>query len=205
MDLTGPCEVFGNSSLALDLSRRKIDIASATETTTASEGVTVQRDVALDADISEYDVLLVPGALPKNVHKALQQDEHLVTLVRTFATRDRPGDKQRWLLSVCTGAGFLGAAGLLDGRTVTTHFRYIDTLQAACAKAKVVRRRLCYAGELDGGVRMVTAGGVSCGVDAALWMVGEIWGRQAALGVAESMDYWWAEGGNAVTEGVEVV
>jgi hypothetical protein len=54
---------------------------------------------------------------------------------------------------------------------------------------------------IEGGIRLVTAGGVSCGIDCILWMVGELHGLETARTVAMAMDYDWKFGNIAVTQG----
>lgn len=209
LDLTGPAEVFGNSRIPPE--SRAFHIASATETTKAYEGLTVIRDVAYEeVKAEEYDMLLVPGASPQFVLDAIEKDHGLMNIVRKFAEQKDGGGK--WLFSVCTGALFLGAAGVLAGRTATTHWLSLETLKEICGKAggegetNVVRKRWVDGGKTDGSVRVVNAGGVSCGMDAALWIVSEKNGLDAAKGIAGVMDYMWKYGEQEVetTEGYVV-
>jgi hypothetical protein len=65
----------------------------------------------------------------------------------------------------------------------------------------VVRKRWVDAGELDGDIRLITAGGVSCGIDCILWVVSELFGMEVATTIAMAMDYDWKYGNIAVTKG----
>ncbi|KAF2169713.1 hypothetical protein M409DRAFT_20128 [Zasmidium cellare ATCC 36951] len=208
LDLTGPAEVFGNSRL--DPSTRSIQIASSTPTTTSHEGITVNRDITYEelekTGLEGNDMLLVPGAAPQFVLEAIEKDTGLMDVVRGFAVLEGEG---KWLFSVCTGALFLGAAGLLAGRTATTHWASLDMLKGICEKAggtEVVRKRFVDGGRMEGGVRVVNAGGVSCGIDAALWIVKERMGVEVATTIAGRMDYEWKFEGveMEVTEGYVV-
>jgi transcriptional regulator GlxA family with amidase domain len=89
------------------------------------------------------------------------------------------------IVSVCTGAFVLGRAGLLDGRTVTTHHASLDQLAKQFPKAKVVRdTRFVQASE-----RVFCAAGMSSGIDLALHLVERFFGRKEATTIAEYMEY----------------
>lgn len=157
--------------------------------------------------MEEFDILVMPGAAVKFIEDALGKDEGLVEILRRFAGLSVVDGREKWLLSVCTGALFLGAAGLLHQKTVTTHWAALETLNEICTKAgsnaDVVRKRFVDAGKQAGGVRMITAGGVSCGMDAALWVAGSVYGQNVAVDIAKGMDYRWEYGADQVevTEG----
>jgi cyclohexyl-isocyanide hydratase len=87
----------------------------------------------------------------------------------------------RYVTSVCTGAFLLGVAGLLKGRRATTHWAFTDLLElvgATFEKARVVK---------DGNV--FTAGGVSSGIDFALYIVAEIAGKETAQAIQLGIEY----------------
>ena len=90
--------------------------------------------------------------------------------------------------SVCTGAFLLGAVGLLDGHTVTTHWSALDELAKQYPKAQV-RREVRW---VDEG-RLVTAAGISAGIDMSLHLVERLAGRELAEEVARYMEYRWQE------------
>jgi transcriptional regulator GlxA family with amidase domain len=104
------------------------------------------------------------------------QDTALLTWLRTQAGRVRR------LGSICTGALVLGAAGLLDGRAATTHWAYCDRLARQCPGARVDADALY----LRAG-NVYTSAGVTAGMDMALGMVEEDWGRTVALAVAQEL------------------
>ncbi|HEX7301906.1 DJ-1/PfpI family protein [Lentzea sp.] len=98
------------------------------------------------------------------------------------------------LASVCTGALLLAAAGLVEGRPCTTHHRAVDDLVAAGGRH--VDARVVDDGDL------VTAGGVTSGLDLALWLVERFQGREAAERVQRGLEYerrepLWLAGGAA--------
>lgn len=86
------------------------------------------------------------------------------------------------MTSVCTGALLLHAAGLVGGRRVTTHWAMVDTMRGhgvdVVDDARYVR---------DGNV--VTAAGVSAGIDMALWIVGQVYDVDHARAVRKMMEY----------------
>jgi len=92
-------------------------------------------------------------------------------------------------LSVCTGAFLLARAGLLDGQGATTHWASIERLKAAAPRATVHADRRF----VDNG-RVVTAAGVSAGIDASLHVVGRLLGEPAARETARYMEYPWPPG-----------
>ena len=90
----------------------------------------------------------------------------------------------QWVTSVCTGAAILAAAGLLAGRRATTHWGYIETLREDHPDIEVLER-VRYV--RDGHV--VTAAGVSAGIDMALWLVGQIKSPADARKIQHYIEY----------------
>ena len=90
--------------------------------------------------------------------------------------------------SVCTGAFLLAEAGLLDGRTATTHWEDIPDMQARYPAVNTV------AGQrwVDEG-SIVTSAGISAGIDMSLHLVERLAGRELALLTAHQMDFDWQE------------
>ena len=124
------------------------------------------------AQSPQLDVLLVPGG---NGVNALMEDEELLCFLRNQAA----GSKI--VFSVCTGALICGAAGLLKGRRATTHWASHDLLRlfgAVPVDARVVE---------DG--PLVTAAGVTSGIDAALRVAAILRGDEAAQMIQLYMQY----------------
>lgn len=88
------------------------------------------------------------------------------------------------LLSVCTGAFQLARAGILSGRRATTHHDFMERFETEHPDVRLVRGRRYVR---DGNV--VTAGGLTSGIDAALHVVATIFGRDAAARTAEYLEY----------------
>jgi cyclohexyl-isocyanide hydratase len=118
------------------------------------------------------DVLCIPGGGGVN---ALLEDAEVLDFVRAQAAR------ARYVTSVCTGSLVLGAAGLLRGRRATTHWLSHDFLErfgAIPARGRVVR---------DG--NLITAGGVTAGIDFGLAVVAELVGQAQAEAIQLTLEY----------------
>ena len=119
------------------------------------------------------DVVLVPGGT--STPSQMVDDAVLDWLRRVHATAT-------WTASVCTGALILGAAGLLKGRPATTHWYKMGVLKILGASPRP-HERVVRSG------RIVTAAGVSAGLDLALWLAGEIAGRERAEAIQLTIEY----------------
>jgi putative intracellular protease/amidase len=124
-------------------------------------------------DVTRADVLLVPGGLGT---RRLVTDEPLLEWIRRIHATTQ------WTTSVCTGSLLLGAAGLLDGLEATTHWSAVDDLESY--GATYTARRVV---EQPGGI--ITAAGVSSGIDMALRLAELIAGRVAAEAYQLAIEY----------------
>src|SRR5207248_9634765 len=122
-------------------------------------------DAAL-AEVTGPDVLVVPGGFGT---RSLIEDEEILNWVRTVH------QTTTWTTSVCTGSLVLGAAGLLDGLDATTHWLLLDTL--AELGAIPVCERVVQQGSI------ITAAGVSAGLDMALVLAARLAGPELAHGI----------------------
>jgi cyclohexyl-isocyanide hydratase len=125
------------------------------------------------ANCPPLDLLCVPGG-SYGVVWAIG-DREIIEFVR------RQAGAAKYVTSVCTGAFILGVAGLLKGRRATTHWAFTDLLPLVGAtheKARVVR---------DGNV--ITAGGVTSGIDFGLTVAAEIAGERAAQTIQLGIEY----------------
>lgn len=125
------------------------------------------------ADCPPLDLLCVPGGGTGVI--AAAGDRQTVDFVRSQARQ------ARYVTSVCTGAFILGVAGLLRGRRATTHWAFTDLLPLVGAtheKARIVK---------DG--NLITAGGVTSGIDFGLSVSAEIAGEAAAKAIQLELEY----------------
>src|SRR5436309_12693129 len=120
-------------------------------------------------------ILVVPGGWGTR-----QQINHAPVIEWIKATADRA----ELILSVCTGALLLAKAGLLDGLSATTHYSALDLLQEV-APSTLVRRDQRV---VDNG-KIVTAAGISAGIDASLHVIERLLGNTIARETADYMEY----------------
>ena len=124
-------------------------------------------------DVATPDVLLVPGGV--NTRLMVRGGDPIVDWVRAAH------DTTTYTTSVCTGALILGAAGLLDGLPATTHWCAYEHLRALGAEP--TEERVVFAD------RIVTAAGVSAGIDLALALVGRLHGDEVAQAIQLGIEY----------------
>lgn len=124
-------------------------------------------------DVPAADVLVVPGGFGT---RPLIRDEPLLGWIR------RVHATTTWTASVCTGSLLLAAAGLLDGCEAATHWRAVDEL--AALGARPAGRRV-----VDSADRVITAAGVSSGIDMALVLAARLAGDDVARGIQLAIEY----------------
>lgn len=120
-------------------------------------------------------------------------------LIKAFADLPKRQDGSvRTILSVCTGSMILGETGVLDGLGATTHPAHYKQFEELCAtkgKTRVLKERFVVNQVDEGkGLRIITAGGVSCGLDASLWLIKDVAGPESMSKVAEVVQYAWRQG-----------
>jgi transcriptional regulator GlxA family with amidase domain len=173
LDFAGPWEVF-------TLAARKeqgdcvVTIAPAPGPVRCAKGLRVLPDHGF-ADAPALDVLLVPGG--QGTRREVSNPVVIDWLRKTAAGC-------RFVTSVCTGSLLVAGAGLAQGRRITTHWAFLETLRQRGDGATVVE-----------GVRyvrdgnLVTAAGVSAGIDMSLWLVGQLYDVAHARNVQRLMQY----------------
>lgn len=166
LDLTGPYEVFASA--------RDTEVHLVWKDRAPLKTATglILTPTTTFADCPPLDVVCVPGGSGIN---ALLEDEETLAFVRARA------GAARYVTSVCTGALVLGAAGLLVGRRATTHWYAHDFLArfgAIPTEGRIVR---------DGNV--ISAGGVTSGIDFGLAVIAELYGRAEAEIVQLGLEY----------------
>lgn len=175
LDLVGPLEVF-------DAARRLAEhegvkeaykvsvVASDERPVTSSSGLVLVPHARLSSVRPPVDTVVVPGGWGS---RDASEDAETVAWLRRWSSRCRR------LAAVCTGTFLLGSAGLLDGRTVTTHWAWADQLAERFPRAHVDAKPIFHR---DGPIW--TSAGVTAGMDLALALVEDDLGRELALEVA---------------------
>jgi transcriptional regulator GlxA family with amidase domain len=176
VDAIGPYEVFANAAQGgADVSVSLVTLDERDEVT-GSHGVHIRPHGTLEEGA---DLVVVPGGgwNDRAPEGAWAQSERGDLGAALAAHRQGGGH----LASVCTGGMILASAGLLDGLEATTHHGAIDQLAEHGAIART--ERVIDAGEV------VTCGGVTSGIDMALWIVEREFGRPLSDGIAREMEH----------------
>ena len=172
LDFAGPHEVF--SVAGRDGTFEVYTVAEQTEPLRTRGGLTVVPDRSLEA-LGTPDVFVIPGG--QGARTAMRSTPVLDAVREASATADV-------VLSVCTGAFILAAADLLDECRATTHHSVLDDLADLAPNTEVVTNQRF----VDNGP-IVTAAGISAGIDAALHVVERLEGRSLAETTARHMEY----------------
>jgi transcriptional regulator GlxA family with amidase domain len=123
-------------------------------------------------DINAADILVLPGGLTT---PAQMQDREVLAWVRKIH------EKSKWTTSVCSGSLILAAAGILKGLEATSHWLALDALKMFGARPQ--HQRVVRQGKI------ITAAGVSAGIDMALKLVALEAGEEAAKAIQLTMEY----------------
>ena len=166
LDFVGPYEIFKATR-----DTETLLIGADTQPIAASCGLPLRPTISFD-DCPQLDVICVPGGGGVN---PLLRDETTLSFIR------RQAEGARYVTSVCTGSLLLGAAGLLKGKKATSHWYAVDFLEkfgAIYTPGRVVR---------DG--NLITAGGITSGIDFGLVLIAELFGQEEAEAVQLGMEY----------------
>ncbi|HEY2445548.1 MAG TPA: DJ-1/PfpI family protein [Rhizomicrobium sp.] len=127
------------------------------------------------AQCSALDIVLIPGG------QGTRREVENKILLDWIAN---VSEEAQWITSVCTGALLLAAAGPARGKRVATHWAFAETLRTRGEVGRVLEgMRYVRDGNL------VTAAGVSAGIDMALWLIGQLHGAAMARKVQRAMEY----------------
>jgi cyclohexyl-isocyanide hydratase len=167
LDFTGPLQVLSR------LPQSATHVVAKTEAPVPSDSVLTIVPTHTFATCPPLDLICIPGGSTGVV--GAMTDRETIEFVR------RQARSAKYVTSVCTGAFVLGVAGLLEGRRATTHWAFTELLPLVGAtheKARVVK---------DGNV--ITAGGVTSGIDFGLSVVAELAGEGVAQAIQLGIEY----------------
>ncbi len=184
LDFCGPFEVFSVTRLDIEKKREEPSpfevflVAEKSGHVITTGGMKVIPDYTFKS-CPKMDILVVPGGF--GTRRELKNPVMLDWLKARSA-------EVEILTSVCTGSMVLGYAGLLDGLRATTHFRSLGWMRESFPEVKVVDD--CHVVEAG---NVITAAGISAGIDMALNVVGRYFGEAIARSTAEDMEYLYTE------------
>lgn len=166
LDFTGPAQMFAyvpDATICV--------VSESGEPISTDAGFSILPRYDFDS-CPQADLICIPGG--PGVFEAIN-NQALVSFVK------RQCDAAQYLTSVCTGAFILGAAGQLKGRRATTHWGYTGALDLCGAELT--------AGRIVTDGNLITAGGVTSGIDFSLAVIARIWGESLAKSIQLRMEY----------------
>lgn len=183
IDLVGPLDVFkaANERSSGLPPYELLVIGTQAASVRTESGLCVQPDCTLET-APDLHTLLIPGGAGSRV---CNRDEALLDRLR------RRCDSAQRVASVCTGVYLLAATGLLDGRRVTTHWRYAADVARCFPRLRLDADQLFIRDD-----KYYTSGGLTAGMDLALALVESDLGGQSALAVARELVMYVKRPGN---------
>lgn len=177
LDIVGPADAFAAATVTekgRTVQAYEITLIGLTAKPVRSEaGIVFQPDVTIH-NSPQVDTLIIPGG------KGLRTNQELQSRVTRYV-RDQ-AKRVRRVVAVCTGIYGIAASGLLDGRRVTTHWRFAEDLATRFPKLNVEADRLF----LKQG-SLYSSAGITAGIDLSLALIEEDLGPRAALEVARDL------------------
>ena len=171
LDFVGPFEVLNYINKIRPESTKVVLIAESAEPVEAYNGMRVIPDVTME-NCPQLDILVVPGG--KGRYAAMKN-----STIQKFIQQQ--AQKAKYITSVCTGAFLLAEAGLLKGKKATTYHTAFAELAAYSVEVlpqKVVREN-----------NIITAAGVSSGIELGLYILKEEFGAAVAQEAADNIEY----------------
>jgi transcriptional regulator GlxA family with amidase domain len=168
LDAIGPFEVLAHLP---DATIQWVGLAPGVVRTEEGAGVGINVDKPFE-DVPRPDIIVIPGG---------HGEQQLRTDDRFMAWLLAAHETSTWTTSVCTGSLLLGAAGLLRGKRATSHWLALDTLPEFGAEPTLERV------VVDG--KIVTAAGVSSGIDMALLLASKVAGDEVAQTIQLGIEY----------------
>src|SRR5581483_3645629 len=173
LDVAGPADVFSTANELLSrkpLPYETVVLGARRGPVASDSGVRFYADATF-AERVLFDTIIVPGG------SGLRLNTNTRTIVAKFLKSH--ASRARRMASVCTGIYALAETGLLDGRSVTTHWRYASDVQKRWPQLRVIPDAIF----LNDG-KFYTSAGVTAGIDLALSFVEADFGAELALAVA---------------------
>jgi len=173
LDFVGPWEVFTAIRMVEEDPPTVVTISERGGTVRCAKGLRVAADHSF-ADAPLLDVVLAPGG------QGTRREVNNTALIDWLR---KTGGSCEWVTSVCTGALLLHEAGFARGKRVTTHWGFVDQLRERGDVTVLDDVRYVQDGNL------VSAAGVSAGIDMALWLSGQLYTPKLARRVQRYIQY----------------
>ena len=168
LDAIGPFEVLAHLPGA---TVHWVGLTSGVVRTEEGSGVGINVDKTFE-DVPDPDIVVIPGG---HGEQQLRDNQRFMNWLKTAH------ETTTWTTSVCTGSLLLGAAGLLRGKRATSHWLALDILPTFGAEPTLERV------VIDG--KIITAAGVSSGIDMALTLAAEVAGPEVAQTIQLAIEY----------------
>lgn len=177
LDFAGPFEVFSVTSELSDYTLLEVKVVGkSTSPVTAKNGLKVIPDISY-SEVDQMDILVIPGG--DGSKKVMFDEDLMIWLGKVIPTT-------QVTFSVCSGARILAKLGLLDGKPFTTHHEVFEDVLALTQNA-TAQRNMRF---VDSG-QVMTAAGVSSGVDLSLHVVEKLFGHLIRSKTAKYIE--WSE------------
>ena len=171
LDFVGPFEVLSYLNKVIPESTRMLLVSETSDAVKAYNGMRVLPDVTIET-CPDLDILVVPGGKGRLI---AMKNPHLIQFIKNQVPH------ARYIASVCTGAFLLADAGLLTGKKATTYHEVLEDLSGY--DVQVVTDKVVPQGQI------ITAGGVSSGIELGFYLLRELFGAQTAQQVARKIEY----------------
>ena len=171
LDFVGPFEVLSYLNKVIPESTRMLLVSETSDAVKAYNGMRVLPDVTIET-CPDLDILVVPGGKGRLI---AMKNPHLIQFIKNQVPH------ARYIASVCTGAFLLAEAGLLTGKKATTYHEVLEDLSGY--DVQVVTDKVVPQGQI------ITAGGVSSGIELGFYLLRELFGAQTARQVARKIEY----------------
>ncbi len=177
LDFAAPFEVFAVTSKLNNYEPFNVFLVAETQRTfKAVNGLQVVPNYEI-SNCPNPDILVVPGGVGTRTQ---MNNQKLINWIQKVS------EQAELVMSICTGARLLAKAGLLDGLEITTHHEAYDELRQLVPTATVNERKRF----VDQG-KIITAGGISAGIDGSLYVVDKLLGQEIARKTAIYLEYDW--------------
>ena len=172
LDFVGPFETLSAANILIPGSMEVKLLAREEEMVEGANGLRFLPSGNLEKT-GPLDLLILPGGSGR---RAASEDREVISFIR------KQYERVRFLGTVCTGAFLAAKAGLLKNRRATTHHMFFDELDSL-EGVKVVEHRVVKDGNI------LTAGGVSSGIDLSLWLLALLFDPDFARKAGEYIEY----------------